>query len=231
MSNRSSFHIISKDAWRIITEQLTVKDLLQLRGTSRYLNEIVKSLNTRWFQAHQWFVSRKVSKSKVKSAIKCHIRRLNANCIAQNHPSVHGETWYERRERILLGIADGILTEADCTNKRCWVYKVPNREQEIPLDRKHYNPKRNRYIYWYLIECYRHYKHHEKNKVEYYLSQANQNIRQIKASRQKIEALRKQNEILSNNQAKLEEKFRLEKAKYDSNMIFEGTRINGYKGV
>jgi len=224
-------HIISKDAWRIITNDLDVQDLLQLRGTCRHMNGIVKSLNARWYRAHQWFLSRKGTKSKVKSAVKCHTAPFCYRCIPHNHQLVRGASWYERTQSIRAGLDEGKFTEADCNKKTCWKYRVPRREQEIPVDKKHYKPKRNRYIYWYLIECYRHYKAIEKRRVEFYEYEVRQARLKLQTFRRTIEVLREKINTSITDEAEYDKKLRLERAKYDKNKIFEGTRINGYNGV
>lgn len=52
-------------------------------------------------------------------------------------------------------IDDGhFVAEKDCKYPGHFVHKVPKTELDIPLD-KHFKPKKNNYIYHYLIECYR----------------------------------------------------------------------------
>ena len=51
----------------------------------------------------------------------------------------------EAGAELLALVEDGVFTEKDCRYQLHFVWKVPEKEQEIPLDPK-YKPKRNKYI-------------------------------------------------------------------------------------
>jgi hypothetical protein len=69
----ADFLNIGKDCWNLISEYgLTDKDLLSLRATCKFMNEVVKNMNELWFRAHQWFLIKYCTKSKVKSSVKKH---------------------------------------------------------------------------------------------------------------------------------------------------------------
>jgi hypothetical protein len=222
--------LISKNAWGIIAHKLKVQDLIELRRTCQRLNDVVTGMNPRWFRAHQWFVGKNVSKGKVKSAVKTHAgRRLRHHCIPDNHKlaGVHG--WNARFHRKIEGIQDGTFTEADCVRRTCWQYKVPQREQDIPLD-KNYKPKRNVYMYWYLIECYRYYKREENQNIDYFNNSIIREQRARVGMQNEIVGLQKAIEVSKVREIGLREKHEVALAKYKRNDVFEGMRINSYKG-
>ena len=227
---RSTYGVISKNAWGIIAHELTVQDLIQLRGTCRHMNTIIKSMNARWYRAYQWFVGTKVSKSKVKSAVKCHPKDVAEACIRRSHPTLAGMSYYEQYNAKRRLIRGGAYTTADCKNRSCWQYKVPTREQDIPLD-KNYKGKRNRYIYWYLIECYRYYKKDQNDTIKVHQGGIKHQQQDRERMKREIKYLKQSIASSITSEAASEEKLAVAVAKYQENAVFEGKRINCYKGV
>jgi len=224
---RCTIGIISKNAWSIIARELSVQDLIQLRAGCKWLNDVVRSMNGRWFRAHQWFVARKGTKSKVKSAIKCHPGRMTYQCISDKHPLINDvDVKYQRKRQI---IADGLVTENDCTSRRCWSYTVPKTEQDVPLG-KGYKPKRNIYLYWYLIECYRHKKKKQVRAVNEYNNYIIGCQRDRHQKKREIEWLQKQIKHSKEREEELHVKRDAKIAKNEHNQVFDGVRINNYKG-
>lgn len=132
---------------------------------------------------------------------------------------------YANRVTIQAGfqkaIDDGVFTEAQCINRYHFITKVPSSELDIPLD-KFFKPKRNNYIYHYLIQCYR------TKKPEHTLI-INQSAMKIKTMRQQI--VQSQNFIRQCEKSiiETEKKLQDEQKKYLKNDIFAGYQINTYK--
>lgn len=234
---RSTIHLISKNAWSILIEELSVRDLLELRRTCKRMNEIVKSFNERWYRAHQWYVNRVVSHAKVKSVAKIHQSSLTALCISRAHPRLNGLSWNQKSLLINSGVQDGTFTKADCRIRYHWKYKVPAREQDVPLD-YNYKPKRNKYIYWYMIECYRQMKTKTLDKISFRRAEVDKHKNQrtiLKKTNQEklIEIERNKRRIVESYD--LEDQARVELLEairgHEVNKIFEGVRINCYKSV
>jgi hypothetical protein len=123
-------------------------------------------MQSRWYKAHQWFVAKHSSSNKVKCAVKTHVVALQLCCVPEDYPypgrperltgNYHRINANIKEVRLgrLKAIVDGIFTESDCCQRYHFMSKIPTSEVDIPLD-KHFRPKRNNYIYHYLIECYR----------------------------------------------------------------------------
>lgn len=216
--SRCTIHIISRDAWGIISANLQVQDLLALRRACKALNKIVIGMNVRWYKAHQWFVKRHKSGRNVKSAVRVHNVELQASCFPSGYviPNLHKYTvrsqesldHWSRNAIFQMLIADEVFLESDCQNKYHYAWKVPASEQEIPLD-KHYKPKRNQYIFWYLIECYRQYSAPYLHQISYAKTQIENCENQITQFKKDLK--------------------NLNSGKYGSNTIFKKVRINSYK--
>lgn len=222
-------HSISKNAWGIIAHELSVQDLIQLRGTCRWLNNVVQSMNARWYRAHQWFVARNGAKRNVKSAVRCHTAALRGYCIPLSHAKLQGMSWREKQIAIQSGMEKGVFTEADCDKRLHWKYKVPEREQDIPLD-KGYKPKRNCYMFWYLIEVYRHKKKDVKERITAYNGALVDCQRQREQNRWAIKRLQEEIAASHVREQELHVKRDAAIAVHQANDIFEGVRINCYKG-
>ena len=224
--------LLSRDAWRIIAEHLTIQDLLALRRCCKKLNVVVKSMSDRWYRAWQWFVIRYSNASKVRSAVKQHTTRVvTPYCIDINHKKIPVElrrhtnfnTFNLRNNHIKKLIEDGELTELDCCHAYHWSYVTPKTEQDIPLDDK-YKPKRNKYIYWYLIECYRHFSRRHCDSLAYHENTLTSMKRQIEQTKLMVQRQERELPIL-------EQRLKQQQAMYKDNDVFGKTRINGYKGV
>ena len=185
---------IGKDCWNLIAKYgLSTEDLLALRATCKYLNNIVKGMNEEWFRAHQWFLISKSNKSKAKSAVKVHKYDLKPDCIHDGHPKIvelvennlgyYGYDLYSRKNQLKAKmIKDGDVTFDDCKIRYHWNQVVPKSRNDIP--HTGYNKKRV-YIYYYLIECYRYYN--KKHLSE--LKSVEQEINQLKSMVERYEFL------------------------------------------
>jgi hypothetical protein len=185
------------------------------------MNNIVKNMNEEWFKAHQWFLISTSNKNKAKSAVRVHETQMHPDCIAHNHPLLKEiydqETngWrydlYNRKQELKRKlIANGEVTVNDCVNRYHWKTIVPKSRNDIPHEG--YN-KKNSYIYYYLIECYRYYnKHHESE-----LKRVNNEIDELHPKVERYYNLLKRKEELND--------------KYKDNEIFKKSRVNDYKSV
>ena len=205
--------LIGRDCWNLIAEcGLTDKDLLSLRATCHYMNGIVKGMNELWFRAHQWFLIKHGGSRKVKSAVKKHVysQTVVEHCIPYNHPALKDTGYHNRYSLKQQMIQTGKFTLDDCKQNYHWKHIVPKERDDIP--HKGYN-KKNKYIYYYLIECYR-YKSNKKrvdantarrtmDRLEHYVREYNEAKRELK----------KQEKLFSDND------------------IFNGVVINSYEGV
>lgn len=226
---RSGVHLISKNAWGLVAQDLSVQDLLQLRGTCKWMNNVVTSMNSRWYRAHQWFLVNKGDQRKAKCAIRCHTQRFTINCISYYHKRLSGVRWNQRDVVFARLVEEGGITEKDCHHHDHWIYKVPQNEQEIPLD-KGYKPKRNVYMFWYLIEVYRHKTKDIKEMMDRHKESIHYERLRRPQMMQQIEYLHKAiAQSLENEKQKVRE-YQAKKAAYEANNIFEGVRINCYKG-
>lgn len=221
-----AYKIINKDAWHVIGRELHVHDLVNLRATCKLLNTVVKSMNTRWFRAHQWFLCRNGTKSKVKSAVKKHYGAgVTWRCVPRarvlNNNDGGFVGYHEYQQRALALIESGDFTEEDCTDRYHWHMVVPTTESDIPL--KKYN-KRNCYMYWYLIECYRikGARHEEELR-----RLANEVVRLKRRERELVECLERVRKRIPDMEVALEAK----KTRYHENSIFKDTRVTSYKGI
>lgn len=221
---------VSRDVWCMIAEEVTIQDLLALRATCKHMNKMVKSMKQRWYRAWQWFVIQHLQAKKVRSAVRSHTGRFSSNCISMTHKKIPKELQSTRyglhQQRLFIiskMIKKGELTEMDCECRYHWKYIVPKTEQDIPLD-KNFKPKRNRYIYWYLIECYRYYgtQHNETLEKQKSMIEATKN--QIKSYEITLQKRKAELPLL-------ERKYKETNKKYKGNNLFAGVRINGYKGV
>lgn len=226
-------NLIGKDCWNIIAKYgLSVNDLLSLRATSKAMNNIIKSMNEVWFKAHQWFLISLSGKTKAKSAVRVHSRELNPDCISDKHPLIESDAknennaydrgYYnpfynpyryernEKREKKKILILNGDLTLDDCCNRYHWNYVVPKSRNDIPHDG--YN-KKNQYIYYYLIECYRYYG--KKHEIE--LRRIDREIDELKPKVDSYYELLQKKEELSQ--------------KYMDNDIFKKCRVDNYKSI
>lgn len=217
--------VIGKDCWNLIAAYgLSTKDLLSLRATCKYMNNIIKSMNEEWFKAYQWFLISVSNKNKAKSAVRVHNRELRPDCIGGNHPLLaevnqpnpygyggwmHNQ--YNRKQEIKQRmIKNGEFTIDECTCRYHWRTVVPQSRNDIPHEG--YN-KKNQYIYYYLIECYRHYNkinEAEKRRVD-------SEIYELEPKVERYNYLLKRKIELSD--------------KYKDNEIFKSRRVNEYKSI
>lgn len=211
-------NLINKDCWNIIAGYgLTEKDLLSLRATCKYMNNMVKSLNELWFKAHQWFLISTSDKSKAKSASKVHNYNFGYGCVKDEHPllsSIYRDNgWYSKysiNELKTNLIQKGELTLNDCSKKYHWKVIVPKCRNDIPHEG--YN-KKNQYIYYYLIECYRYYN--KKHEAE--IRQINKEIDELQVKVNRYYQVMMEKEILSK--------------KYVDNDVFKNRRVDQYKSI
>lgn len=216
---------LGRDVWSIIGDQLPVQDLLSLRQTCHGMNAIVKKMHERWYRAYQWFLIRKGSKAKVKSAVKRHKGPVKESCVPSNHPILvaAGPVVYQNtlRDRKAELIRKGDFVVSNCKDRNHWECIVPGSCGEIPIDKC--NPKKL-YIYHYLIECWR----FNDNKHQIQIRGCINEFENMERRRQRL--LWK----LSNNEKYMvaaSEALQSLKQKYAENNIFEGARIDLYKGV
>jgi hypothetical protein len=212
-------NLIGKDCWNIIAKYgLTEKDLLSLRATCKHMNNTIKSLNELWFKAYQWFLISTSNHTKAKSAVRVHDRELNVDCIKDNHPLlgdvVQNNANYAGRIRIVekksILIAKGDLTLDDCDNRYHWKYVVPQSRNDIPHDGY---DKKNQYIYYYLIECYRYYN--KKHEIE--IRHIDKELDDLKPKVDRYHELSAKREELSQ--------------KYHENNVFKKCRVDNYKSI
>jgi hypothetical protein len=144
-------------------------------------------------------------------------------CIPYNHPNLAGlmygsNAYMSATKELLTDNFDVNL----CKYHRHWNWKVPDNERDIPID-KYYDKKRE-YIYFYLIECFRFFKHRNENSL-----MANERILQDAIHREKRLAL----EINYTKQQILESQQRIERLskRYKNNDVFDTvSRIDTYHG-
>lgn len=225
MESDSSYKLANKDVWKLIGQQLKLKDLLSLRQCSQFLNDVVKSMNMRWFRAHQWFVCRHGTKSKVKSAVKKHRGDATTSCFPANHPCFYvggNRIDYHARQAAAKALIDsGEFTEEDCKDNWHWNWVTPKSEHDIPLVK--YNKKQT-YLYWYLIECYRVYSPRHKEDVQ----RAQREVVSLRDRIKELEhALVRARLRLPEAEKEAAEKM----AKFRANAVFEGARVNTYKSI
>lgn len=217
-----------KDIWQVIGSNLTLRELLALRQTCHAMNAVVKKMNERWYKAYQWLLIRLGNTSKVKSSVRVHKGPVNVGCISNDHPDLRciwndvdltGHKLQQGRLRIL---SNGFCLE-QCENKTHWSVNYPESEGAIPLG-KHYLKYRV-YLFYYLIECWRHFSQkHRHLLVGFRIKAANleQEKLGLESSWRRV-------------QTELEEAKRLtsvEAAKYIGNDIFDQVAaINRYQGV
>jgi hypothetical protein len=118
---------------------------------------------------------------------------------------------------------NGRFTEADCVERNHWSYRVPESESDIPLN-KHFKPRRNKYIYQYLIECYRYRRPLHTMRIESY-------ERGVQNARYKVQRYEAELQRMRTRLAELEPKLKNLRERYKDNTLFEGKRINLYRGV
>lgn len=236
----ASYKLICKNIWGLIGNQLRLQDLLELRRSCKWLNQIVKGMNARWYRAHQWFMGKHVNKNRVKSAVRVHHYPISSRCVAYNNnpliDQVRKDVFDNSRivpvHQILQYIVDNeMIKESDCNRTYHWITKIPTSEREIPLEPKQYKPKRNIYMYWYLVEAYRVLKRkHEKTLLYHEERYANaqktqrRSAEEIRRLQDRIERAKKSEAY----HAQLKEKL---KGKYAGNDIFKNFRVNNYKGI
>jgi hypothetical protein len=228
---------LGKDVWSIIADALNVQSLLCLRQTCRGMNTIVKNMNERWYREYQWFIIRKGSHSKVKSAVKKHIEfrskvpvkpgTPHTTCIPFDHPTllafkaVHGHHHALVMTEKQRMITDGEFLVSHCKDRSHWTFVVPNKLIDIPVDKC--NPQKS-YIYHYLIECFRHNKQVHQHRL------SNESAEFEKLKRRKTRLLYELKNI--DPSIKLaEDNVNSLKRKYVDNTIFENKRIDIYKGI
>ncbi len=174
-----SFNIIGKDIWTMITWQLTKEDLLHLRQTCNYFKTVVTDLNTRWYQAYQWFIVSTLHKpNSSKCAVRVHAGHLRKYCIPYDHPKLAVLPFINPMYAVTI---NNIIAENDvtiCKRKTHWHYKIPESEQDIPIDKNF--DKKKKYLYFYLIACYR---HHKKKHTDH-LDMTKDNLQQLITSEQ-----------------------------------------------
>lgn len=225
--------VVPKDVWYMIGHDLSIKSLLNLRAVSRRLNEIVISMQSRWYRAHQWLVSG-MTKRRVKCAVRVHTAFFGPRCMNSNFefpgrkelglPSGNLYNWTQRSifdNAVKKLIEDGEITDEKCECRWHCSMKVPQSENEIPLDH-HFKPKQNHYIYHYLIESYRKLKPEHDKKINAFEHSILCSKRAIRNAEEVI--------VRSKHQLKKhEEELIRERKKFKQNDIFAGYKINAYK--
>jgi len=221
---------LGRDVWSIIGEQIAVQDLLALRQTCRGMNDIVKKMNERWYRAYQWFLIRKGSKTKVKSAVRKHKSAgVTRHCIPNNHPAImamnvylaNNDYAYSVVQKKAQMIKSGEFTVSDCKDRKHWSVIVPTCCSDIPVDGC--NPKKL-YIYHYLIECWRYNNNKHQVRLHALLRESEELGRRRERLLWKLGNTEAQ--MRSTNGAILEMR-----SQYAENTIFENCRIDLYKGV
>jgi hypothetical protein len=214
---------VPKDVWGIIAEDISIKDLLSLRATCTRLNAIVISMQARWYRAHQWFLA-KNDKRRVKSAVRIHTPRLDLRCFPHDYKypgRLLTSTLTERYEHQRSMIIDGTFLESDCCQSNHFIYRVPKEECDIPLD-QNFKPRRNNYIYFYLIERSRFLYPRYREEVNRLESSINSMKREILNMEKRTKRFR--DDIVLN-----ELKLKKLKEEHSSTNIFEGHAVNRYK--
>lgn len=218
---------IGQNCWTLIANELRPLDMLNLRATCKYMNNIIKKMNSRWYRSYQWYLTRKCDK-KVKCAHVAHWDCVTADCIPDNNPILLSLLEKDTNLHIMVAkkrmITAKLFTVAninECVDKFHLRTIYPKSESEIPLTGC--DPKRI-YMYHYLIECYREkHSQHQTKLLKF--------PEQIKKAEQDIEYMFSR---LQRDQKRLEVmrvKFDVLQKQYANNHIFEGTNIARYKGV
>jgi hypothetical protein len=216
--------IFPKDIWNLIGSRLNLRSLLSLRATCTKLNTIVIGMQSRWYKAHQWLLARNHNPGKVKCAVNVHPSQVTILCVPSdyNYPGKQpGDSYLIRRLAYQKAIEEGQFTESDCKVSFHWRKRIPQNERDIPLD-KHFKPKLNNYIYFYLIECYRIIKPRQNQSLSYHKGRVHSGTKEIAECYKRIE--RRTKEVENSKQQIIE----LEK-EYVKNNIFEGFAVNRYK--
>ena len=215
----------SRDVWKLIAPRLPDhQDLIELRATCHAMDDFVKSLQARWYRAHQWFCIQNGLASKCHAVKRSHPGEVSPECFRQQtHTYLQ-----ERQERFRLDsirekIAAGELRKKDCRKTSHWRRKYPASENAIPLGKK-FKPDKNVYYFWYLIERYRCKVADERSTLEYYEDILERRVRTYQDyKRGMVEA----KERLKKGRADVD---KLRKVLESKSNIFEGCRINAYKG-
>ena len=223
------------DVWKYMLYELPCKDLMQLRQTCKHMNKIVKNMNEYWFKAYQFFLMTHLQAGKAKSAVKAHKGPLRYYCISHKHDKVQKrmiEMWpetniqmigYHQRLKVIeILMKENSFTENDCNYKQHFSFTIPKSPTEIPLNIGYV--KKRKYIYHYLIECYRLYKKQHNNNLKYLKERCITLREELDSCAQRLERGRK--ELLQ-----LEGKIENASKKYKDNHIYDGKRIDLYKGI
>lgn len=228
--------LLGRDCWNLVAADLSVKDLLHLRSTCHYMNRIVKTMNERWYRAHQWFLIKYGDKKKVKSAFRKHrvVKRKYHNgtseilyttndCIPPDHPALIGSNHnYHEIVRICQElIKSGQFTSKDCKRKEHWTIVTPQKESEIPNDGC---DKKQAYIYHYLIECYRFHK-------DRHIRELARLENTIAATQTKKAELETEHRLTVAKLQDLNEKYAADSNKFVGNNIFAKKMVTKYSGV
>lgn len=219
---------LTRDIWSIIFRDFGVSDLLCIRVTCKSLNTIVKKQNVFWYREHQWFLQQKGKISKMKSRTRVHSDVVHSWCVPETHPALpqgfRTTPYYQRMSIRHALVRDGAIDPNECCkNPRCQVWVGRNSKVAIPLG-KHFK-KHNCYLYWYLIERYRHITVRAKNSTRGKRNDLNYRKRKVRELETEIQEHR-------SKIRRLDVEIRDEIAVMKRNDVFDKVkRIDTYRGV
>lgn len=229
------------EVWYRIVENLDAWDALKLRAASRRLYAVVTLFDEYWYRQFTWYL---VSQDKKAAMFKTGCDRRHKQHVprSQHCLSIQQEEELAAQlgipiERLTRRIEDdpSILDGVECTNVNHYVYDLPKRRSEMPLNRKDYKPGDQIYLYRFLIHNYRQQRQSARNystqKVVEQLKAVQQDLEKQRVELTRLVArCKKEIRRTKRREASLQDMARRCK-KLEHNRVFHGRRSRQYKGL
>ena len=186
---KSSNQILLKDIWHKIFKLLSIKDILRLRQTSKYINYIIINHDTFWYKQYKMHLAQTNRPEESNCCTKVHGDSYSDQCLTPTQKAMYKERypkWFARpglgyynqwSEFIKQMIREG--KDIDLSNCMCsvwyghYTWEPPASIDDIKID-KDYHTRNSHCIFWYLKDRYESYsekraltykKHYERLKV------------------------------------------------------------------
>jgi hypothetical protein len=218
------------EIWANIIEYLGSWDALQIRQTCTLINENIIACQTYWYRHFTWFLIKQNKRVALfKTACKRYHKddiKVGVNCLS-----------VQQEEALSVALAvpisklgeSGVVTAdvlskagISCGNPQHYIYDLPESRHQIPIHPSDYHPKKQLYIYRFLIHNYR----HRRDKVKRFnIDDVTLDIKRMERHVAKLlidtERARRQLEMLKEAAAELKI--------VRKNDVFFGTKSRQYK--
>lgn len=221
----STVKVVSRDVWtRILSLGLSVRDLLAVRTTCHYLNDVVKSMQMYWYRQYWYYLAKYFSARPNPFVARVHLAGYyNPYSCIRDAPRFRMLPYSERRMAVMCALRAGEVTQQnDCSNTSHFRKIIPKTAEDIPIDER-FTTRGNPYIYRYLILVHRYHAERHRKKLDSL-------DREVISADIRVQKCRRDLAYAESMHRQACDELAAEKEKYPHH-IFDGVRITSYRGV